>query len=125
MQYEAKTPGEYLEALPADWRKEQLLRIRAMIQANGPELKEGIEYKMLCYGDGPPNLFHLNAQKAYVSLYVGDLTKVEGAEELLADFNTGKGCIRVKKSTDLSTTRLETFIARTIEHWRKGGDTGC
>ncbi len=125
MQYKAETPGEYLEALDDDWRKEQLLLIRSMIQAHGPELKEGIQYKMLCYGDGQRNLFHLNAQRAYVSLYVGDLNKLEGAGELLTDFDTGKGCIRVRKSTDLSTTRLETFIARTIDHWRKSGDTDC
>ncbi len=36
-------------------------------------------------------LFHLNAQKAYVSLYVGDLDKIEQARELFKDCKLGKG----------------------------------
>lgn len=67
MQYEAKNPNEYLDQLENDWRKDKLEQIREMIKSNGPDLKEGIEYKMLCYSNGKQSIFHLNAQKAYVS----------------------------------------------------------
>jgi hypothetical protein len=53
------------------------------------------------------------------------LDKVENASEMLEEFNTGKGCIRIKKSNDLSESNLDKFIAKTIEVWRKGGETDC
>jgi uncharacterized protein YdhG (YjbR/CyaY superfamily) len=125
MQYDAKTPKEYLEKLEDDWRKGKLEKIREMIKNQGPSLKEDIEYKMLSYGNEEKNIFHLNAQSAYVSLYVGNIDKVENAQELLKDFDKGKGCIRIKKTVDLSKTGLETFIQKTIKLWEKGGNTDC
>jgi uncharacterized protein YdhG (YjbR/CyaY superfamily) len=125
MQYEAKTPKEYLEKLEDDWRKVKLEKIRAMIKNQGPSLKEDIEYKMLSYRNEEKNIFHLNAQSAYVSLYVGNIDKVENAQELLKDFDKGKGCIRIKKTVDLSKTGLEAFIQKTIMLWEKGGNTDC
>ena len=125
MQYDAKTPSEYLNKLDSDWRKEKLEQVRQIIKKQGPQLKEGVEYKMLCYGTEEKNIFHLNAQRNYVSLYVGTINKVENAEELLSSFSTGKGCIRIKKSVNLPETGLEEFIKRTIAIWEKGGDTDC
>lgn len=125
MQYEAKTPTEYLELLDADWRKDKLEQVRKMIKKQGPHLNEAIEYKMLSYGNGESNIFHLNAQQAYVSLYVGNIDKVENAQELLQGFDRGKGCIRIKKKVNISESRLEAFIKQTIELWEKGGNTDC
>jgi uncharacterized protein YdhG (YjbR/CyaY superfamily) len=71
------------------------------------------------------NIFHLNAQSAYVSLYVGNIDKVKNAKELLKDFDKGKGCIRIKKTVDLSKTGLEAFIRETIKLWERGGNTDC
>jgi uncharacterized protein YdhG (YjbR/CyaY superfamily) len=125
MQYEVKTPSEYLEQLEDDWRKEKLIQVREMIKKNGPDLVEGIEYKMLSYAKSEKSIFNLNAQRAYLSLYVGTINKVEDAQELLKDFDTGKGCIRIKKKVTISETGLEEFIKRTIELWEKGGNTDC
>ncbi len=110
MQYDAKTPEEYLSMLDNDWRRDKLLEIRRMILEHGPELEESIKYKMLSYDIGDEGLFGLNAQKSYVSLYVGDIEKIENSSTLLEGFNTGKGCIRVRKSVELSNTGLEQFI---------------
>ncbi|AKP50207.1 iron chaperone [Cyclobacterium amurskyense] len=125
MQYEAKTPSEYLKELENDWRKVKLEEIRKLIKNKGPSLQEGIEYKMLSFGNGEKNIFHLNAQSAYVSLYVGNIDKVENAQDLLRAFDKGKGCIRIRKSIDLSKTGLEAFIKKTIDLWEKGGNTDC
>lgn len=125
MQYEAKTPEEYFKLLENDWRKEKLLDIRRIILEYAPELVESIHYKMLCYGNELIKIFYLNAQKSYVSLYVGTIEKVENSDILLEKFNYGKGCIRIKKSIDISNTGLETFIKHTIDIWRAGGDTSC
>lgn len=125
MQYKAKNPENYIELLENDWRKEKLLGIRYIILEYAPELEESIHYKMLCYGNALNKIFYLNAQKSYVSLYVGTIEKVENSDILLEKFNYGKGCIRIKKSSDISDAGLESFIKRTIDIWRAGGDTSC
>ncbi len=125
MQYDAKNSEEYLELLEDDWRKEKLLAIRQMIFAYAPELEEVIRYKMLNYGKDDNYVLALNAQKHYVSLYVGTIDKVENAETLLAGYNYGKGCIRVKKSIKIEDTGLEQFVHKTVDMWRAGEDTAC
>ena len=80
---------------------------------------------MLSYGRGDEGLFGLNAQKGYVSLYVGSIDKIEGADALLEPFNTGKGCIRIRKTIDIPSTGLEEFISKAGEMWRGGGDISC
>lgn len=125
MQYEANSPEEYFELLENDWRKEKLLHVRRIILEYGSELEEGIQYKMLCYGKDKSTLFSLNAQKSYVSLYVGTIQKIENASMLLSGFDYGKGCIRIKKTIDINKTGLEAFIKQTIDKWRTGEDTSC
>ena len=125
MQYEATTPSEFLRQLESDWRKDRLQEVRKMIKKHGPHLREGIEYKMLSFGNSEKNIFHLNAQRAYVSLYVGNINKVENASELLSGFDRGKGCIRIKKNINIMESGLEEFIKRTVALWEKGGNTDC
>ena len=82
MQYDAKTAEEYLEMLEEDWRKEKILMIRQIILDYAPEMEEVIRYKMLNYGKDDDYVFALNAQKHYVSLYVGNIEKIDNAETL-------------------------------------------
>ena len=123
MQYDVQTPTEYLDALEQDWRKEKLEAIRSLIQVEAPDLVEGIQYKMLSYGEEP--VFCLNAQKNYVSLYVGDIQKVDPAGGLLKRVNMGKGCIRFKKTTNVEDSGIAAFIAQTFKLWKAGNDVGC
>lgn len=125
MQYNAKTPEEYMSLLEADWRKERVEELRSMLKRLGPKLIESIEYKVLAYGNGTKNIFHLNAQKAYVSLYVGNIDKVPDARALLKEFDMGKGCIRIKKKIKLSETKLDFFITKVLNTWNSGGNTDC
>ena len=125
MQYDAVNPAEYLKMLEDDWRKEKLEQLRKIIKESSPEIVEGMQYKMLAFGLDGHNIFHLNAQRNYVSLYVGNIDKVEGAKELLKEFDKGKGCIRIKKKNDLFQSNITEFIKRTIETRKKGGETDC
>ena len=125
MQYNALTPAEYLDVLEEDWRKETLLQIRDVILEKAYDFKERIHYKMLCYTDELGDLFHLNAQKHYVSLYVGDSAKVDPDGSLLKGLNLGKGCIRFKKSVKVTDTRIDEFIERAVQLWKEGIDIGC
>ena len=125
MQYPVNSPSEYFDALDNDWRKDKLLQVRDLILKYGSDLSESIEYKMLAFGMNGKNIFHLNAQSAYVSLYVGTINKVDGADKMLKEFNKGKGCIRIKKSVNIDETGLEEFIEKTIDIWRDGGETDC
>jgi len=125
MLYSADTPEAYLDQLDQDWRKEKLLQVREMILSQGTKLTETIAYKMLAYQFKGQTIFHLNAQRAYVSLYVGDLSKIKGSHELLHAFDKGKGCIRIKKTVSIKETGLETFIQQTLNYWNIGGETLC
>lgn len=125
MLYEVNTPEEYLDVLDKDWRKEKLLEIRNMIKSVAPEFAEGINYKMLSYSDQRGPVFHLNAQRNYVSLYVGDARKVDPNGELLKGIDVGKGCLRFKKSINPAETRVEEFIKRAVDMWKSGMDIEC
>ena len=125
MQYNVKTPEEYLEALESDWRKEKLESLRKLIKSAAPDILECINYKMLGYKYGEEFVFHLNAQKNYVSFYVGDSNKVDEDGSLLKGLNLGKGCIRFTKSIDISNTRMDEFIQKAINLYKQGIDIDC
>ena len=121
MQYDVETPAQYLQALDDDWRREKLEALRSIITTLGPELVEGIDYKMLSYRDEKDIVFGLNAQKQYVSLYVGDIHKIDPDGTLLSGYNIGKGCIRFTKTKPISDNIRE-FIRRAIDMSRRGED---
>ena len=125
MLYDVSSPEEYLTQLEDDWRANTLKQVRALILREAPEMEESIVYKMLAYGIGENILFQLNAQRNYVSLYVGDITKIDPEKELMAGFNMGKGCIRLRKTDDPHHSGLQAFIRRGIQLWRDGADTSC
>lgn len=121
-----KNPQEFLENLKNDWRKEKLLEIRELILYHS-QLIEGMNYGMLSYGDGKNDeqLFHLNAQKNYISLYVGDISKIDPKSNMLKGLNLGKGCIRISKTKNISNTGLKEFIQKSVDFWLQGKDTSC
>ncbi len=125
MQYDAQTPEEYIEMLDDDWRRGKIEELRTLIKAKSPDLKEFINYKMLGYQNERGVIFHLNAQKYHVGLYVGDAKKIDPTGELLAGIEAGKGCVRIKKSTSISDTRIAEFIEKTIEMRQNGEDIDC
>ena len=125
MLYDAKTPSDYIDQLDDDWRLEKLQSIRAVIKQQAPQLEERIHYKMLGYGVGERYAFHLNAQRGYVSLYVGDASKIDPSGELLRGLNVGTGCIRFSKSKEVAETRIGEFVARAFQLWRAGEDIDC
>jgi len=125
MQYDVNSAKQYLEILEDDWRKKKLLEVRDMIFSKAPNITESIEYKMLRYGNDESSVFHLNAQKNYVALYVGNIDKIENGKELLKTFNLGKGCIRIKKNIDLNKTQIVEFIQNAISQWTEGKDISC
>lgn len=124
VQYDVSTPAEYLDALEEDWRRETLLALRDLLLSHDG-VEEEIQYKMLGYRDEQGHICNLNAQKAYVALYVGTAEKIDPTGELLDGLNRGKGCIRFQKSNRVENSRIDEFIARTLELHREGADIGC
>jgi len=125
MQYDVSSPLEYVEALDLDWRKEKLLQLRDIILHQDSEIQESISYKMLCFKLNNSVLFHLNAQRGYVSLYCGNTKKIDPNEDLLKGLNIGKGCIRFSKTKDISKTDIEKFIKLAVLLHKEGRDLGC
>jgi hypothetical protein len=62
MQYDVKSPEEYLETLENDWRKVKLPEARRLIMQYGPELEESIKCKMLSYHMEQGDIFGLNVR---------------------------------------------------------------
>ncbi|MEM7193140.1 MAG: DUF1801 domain-containing protein [Pseudomonadota bacterium] len=125
MHHKASSPEDYLAVLDEDWRKDTLMQLRALILKAGPDLEETIHYKMLGYGKGDRFAFHLNAQKAYVSLYAGDTTRHDPDGTLLSGLSTGKGCIRFSKTKPVAQTKIDVFIGQALAAWERGEKTGC
>ncbi|BFM48754.1 DUF1801 domain-containing protein [Marinomonas sp. THO17] len=125
MQYDVNTPSEYMKSLDLDWRKEKLQELREMILQQDSAIQEAINYKMLCFKLNDSVLFHLNAQRGYVSLYCGNTKKIDPEGSLLAGLSIGKGCIRFSKTKDISKTRIEDFIKRAVSLLKEGKDITC
>ena len=114
-----------MKSLDLDWRKEKLKELREMILQQDSAIQESISYKMLCFKLNDTVLFHLNAQRGYVSLYCGDTKKIDPDGDLLAGLRIGKGCIRFTKTIDISKTRIEDFIKQAISLLKEGEDIAC
>ena len=125
MQYDVSSPSEYIESLDADWRKEKLLELRQVILQQDADIQEAISYKMLCFTLNESVLFHLNAQRNYVSLYCGNIEKIDPERGLLSGVGTGKGCIRFGKTKDVAKTRINEFIMKAISMLKEGKGISC
>jgi len=125
MQYDVPTPEAYLANLDDDWRQTMLLALRERIKAAAPEAGEFMQYKMLAFGKDGRTLCHLNAQKAYVSLYVGNADAIDDGRDLLQGLSVGKGCVRFSKATRIDETGIDEFLGLAVERWRRGEKLGC
>ena len=137
MQYPAKTPQEYIEALPQE-RKEIINRIREVILKNLPDgFEEVIGYGMLgyvvphslypkgyhCDPKVPLPFINLASQKNFVALYhmgvYGD-TKLldwfvsEYPKHCKTKLDMGKACIRFKKMDDIPYLLIGELSAKMI-----------
>ncbi|MCV0429094.1 MAG: DUF1801 domain-containing protein [Roseibium sp.] len=125
MQYDAETPDDYLEQLDDDWRRQKLLQLRGLIKSIAPSIDEQIHYKMLGYKLDGDFVFHLNAQRHYVSFYAGDTARIDPQGELLRGLSTGKGCVRFTKTKSVEDSRIEEFIQRAVSLKLSGEDFEC
>ena len=125
MLYNAQSPSDYIDQLEDDWRRSTLMELRAIVMASSPLIEERIHYKMLGYGRGDSHVFHLNAQRRYVSLYVGDISKIDPTGAMVADLNTGKGCIRFTESKCVGESRIDEFVSRAVKLWLADNDIEC
>jgi len=123
MQYDVNTVEQYLAVLQDDWRKSLLYDIRQYILSNH-NLNEDIEYKMLSYKLEDKSIFHLNAQKNYIGLYVGNIAKIDSDGSLVGHHDCGKGCVRLKKTYRLEE-KLKSFIDKAVKMSLEGGDINC
>jgi len=114
-----------MKSLDVDWRKEKLQELRELILQQDSAIQETINYKMLCFKLNGSAVFHLNAQRGYVSLYCGNTKKIDPEGNLLAGLSIGKGCIRFSKTKDISQTRIDDFIKQAVSLLKEGKDIAC
>jgi hypothetical protein len=139
---EARTPDEYLAALPPD-RRQAINAVRDVILRNLPAgYEEGIEFGMISYhvplerfadtyNGHPLGLAALASQKRYMALYLNNVygdrdTEAWFRERYAASgkrLDMGKSCVRFRKVEDLPLDVIGETIARTdldryLAHYR-------
>jgi uncharacterized protein YdhG (YjbR/CyaY superfamily) len=127
----AKTPAEYIAALPEP-RRTEVKKLDALIRKTVPKMKPYIELGMLGYGtfhykyasgrEGDWALIGLASRAQYISLYIcaadGKQYLAEKYKKDLPKASIGKSCIRFKKVEDLDLTVIKKML-REAEAWLK------
>ncbi|MEM6638033.1 MAG: DUF1801 domain-containing protein [Pseudomonadota bacterium] len=113
MKYAAETPQDYLALLDRDWRHDHLIAVRDMVRELAPHWPETMGWGMLRFASSDDDrMIYLNAQKGYVSVYVGNVKALDPEGALLDGLNYGKGCLRVRKTENLA--RIRSIIERKV-----------
>lgn len=141
MQYNAKTPSEYIKQLPED-RKEPLKKLRKVILDKLPKgFKEGMSYGMIgyvvphsIYPEGyhcdpklPLPFMSIASQKNFVAVYhmgvysdekILNWFKKEFAKNTKAKLDMGKSCIRFKKMDQIPYKLIGELASKiTVDEW--------
>ncbi len=82
-----------------------LKRVRKIVRETVPEATEEIAYGMPAYKWQGKPLFYFAAMKGHLGLYPTQ-GPIQECKELLKNFSTSKGCIRVPYTTEISKTLL-------------------
>ena len=111
-----RTVDEYIAA-QAEPLQPVLREVRAILQSALPEAEERISWSMPTYWKGR-NLIHFAASKKHLGIYPGDGAAAAFAEEL-ADYDTGKGTIRLPYDAPLPADLIRRIAAWCFETYAK------
>ncbi|MBQ4818927.1 DUF1801 domain-containing protein [Aquimarina sp. MMG016] len=141
MQYEAKTPDEYIKAIPEE-RQAVMSELRKVIKDNLPKgFSEEINYKMIgyvvphtLYPDGyhcdpklPLPFMNIASQKNFIAVYhsgiyadkeLMDWFVGEYPKYVKTKLDMGKSCIRFKKIDQIPMKLIGELASKiTVEEW--------
>lgn len=128
---EARTPDEYIAALPED-RRDAVAAVRRVVRENLPAgFEEGMQYGMIgwyvplerfpdTYNGQPLGLAGLASQKNYMSLYLNNVYGDPATEQWFKEryaasgkpLDMGKSCVRFKHLEDIPLDVIGETIAR-------------
>ena len=113
-----KTIDEYItKADPS--HQAALKQVRSIVRAAAPDAVEEIAYGMPAYKWQNKPLFYFAAMKGHLGLYPTS-GPIETCKDLLTDFSTSKGCVRVPYGKELPKDIIVTLIRRRIQEIKKG-----
>ncbi len=111
-----KNVSDYIKS--ADKEKQGLLReIRTIVIDTVPDAQEGIAYGMPAYTWKGKPLFYFAAMKGHLGLYPTP-GPIQVCAELLKDFSTSKGCIRVPYGVKVSKKLITALLKHRIKEIR-------
>ncbi|MEW7278257.1 DUF1801 domain-containing protein [Aquimarina sp. 2201CG1-2-11] len=141
MQYDVKTPDEYIDAIPEE-RKEVMSRLRKVIKDNLPKgFEEVISYKMIgyvvpheIYPSGyhcdptlPLPFMNIASQKKFIAVYHSGIYAsetlmqwftAEYPKHVTTKLDMGKSCIRFKKPDQIPMQLIGELASKmTTEQW--------
>lgn len=143
MQYDAKTPDEYIDVIPEE-RKEAMRNLRKVIKENLPKgFSEEINYGMIgyvvphsIYPDGyhcdpklPLPFMNIASQKNFIAVYHGGIYAdpslmkwfvSEYPKYVKTKLDMGKSCIRFKKIDQIPLKLIGELASKiTVQEWIK------
>lgn len=143
MQYEVKSPAEYVKAIPDD-RQPAIKKLRSVIRKNLPKgFKETMQYKMISYvvpHSIYPDGYHckptdalpfisIASQKNFVALYhlgIYAMPKIlkwfvkEFPKHTKQKLDMGKSCVRFKKMDDIPYELIGELMTKiSVDDWIK------
>ena len=125
MLHDSRDPQAYMDSLEEDWRKHLISFVADWIKDNVQDATPFMQYKMLAFGDAvqtdeeTDSIFCINAQRNYVSLYVGNIQRVDPDGTITAPFDCGKSCVRIKKSKRDETDHIKRLLSAAVNDWRQ------
>jgi uncharacterized protein YdhG (YjbR/CyaY superfamily) len=113
-----KTHDEYLAALPPDQRA-ALQQLRETIRAIVPAAEERISYQLPAFRLEGKMLVGYGAATKHCALYLMSATTLDGFQDELLGYQTGKGTIRFQPANPLPAGLVRKLVeARIAENAR-------
>lgn len=103
-----KNVQEYIQKAP-EHTKASLVFVRATILSFAPKSKEGISYGMPAYFFRDKPLIYFAAMKQHLGIYPTP-GPIRVCRELLQEFSTSKGCIRIPYTKKISKKILKALL---------------
>lgn len=111
-----KTVDHYIQS--ADKKAQAMLvEVRAVIERTVPQADESIAYGMPAYTWHEKPLFYFAAMKGHLGLYPTP-GPIEVCRDMLTEFSTSKGCVRVPYSSKVPKTLIAKLLKERMKEIR-------
>ncbi|WP_100658569.1 hypothetical protein [Alteromonas flava] len=123
MQHDIANAQAFMTSLTVEWQNALINDVINYVTELDSSIECFIQYKMLAVGYANSSAENqsmccINAQKNYVSLYVGNVNRVDPTGELSEHFDCGQACVRIRKRRAHERTKVYALLDAVYRDWR-------